>query len=54
MKRAYRVTYRIDHGAPGQFTDLTLTVDHLPLIDSVVSVPDGSGRYGRVISVERA
>ncbi len=52
--RSYRVIYRLDTGKPGQFTDLELVVDHLPAMGTVVPVPDGTGRYGRVISIERA
>ena len=44
----YAVTYRM----PG-YPDVTLTVDHLPMIGSVAPLPDGSGRYGRVIAAER-
>jgi len=49
----YTVTYRVDTGLPGRFTDVTINVDHLPDVGSVVEIPDGSGRYGRVISIER-
>lgn len=47
------VTYRIDSGVRNAFIDVTMTVDHLPQLGSVVAIPDGSGRYGRVISIER-
>ncbi len=52
MKK-YRVIYRLDWGRPGQFTDVELIVDHLPLLGVVVELPDGTGRHGRVISIER-
>jgi hypothetical protein len=51
--KTYRVIYRIDTGKPGQFTDVELVVDHMPIVGGVVRVPDGSDRYGRVIVVER-
>ena len=53
VKRTYRVVYRIDTGRPGRFRDVELVVDHLPDLGTVVLLPDGSGQYGRVISIER-
>jgi hypothetical protein len=49
----YDVTYRLDRGAPCDFHDIVITTDHRPELGHVTLVPDGSGRYGRVISVER-
>ena len=49
--KRYRVIYRLE--LPGRFTDVELIVDHLPDLGAVVRVPDGSDRYGRVISIER-
>jgi hypothetical protein len=51
--KRYRVIYRLDTGLLGRFTDVELIVDHLPDLGTVVIVPDGSDKYGRVISVER-
>lgn len=51
--KKYRVIYRIDTGKPCQFTDVELIVDHPPCLGYVACLPDGSDRYGRVISIER-
>jgi len=51
MNRTFIVIYRVDSGKPGQFRDVELETDHLPTMGTIVEVPDGSGRYGRVISI---
>lgn len=51
--KTYKVIYRIDQGIPGRFQDVELIVDHRPELGFVQPLPDGSGRFGRVISVQR-
>jgi len=54
----YTVVYRIEHGkrfTPGHFTDVTVKgVSGMPTLGVVVEIPDGTARYGRVISIERS
>lgn len=52
-RRQWRVTYRLDRGRPCDFTDVEIVGDFRPELGFYAMLPDGSGRYGRVMSVER-
>lgn len=50
--KTYKVIYRVEKGGPGRFQDVELVVDHRPELGFVQPLPDGSDRFGRVISIE--
>ena len=45
----YNAQYLMNDGS----TVSVLNIPHIPVLDTVEEVPDGSGRYGLVVSVER-
>ena len=51
--KTYRAIYRLEFGGPNNYRDVELVADHCPDLGCVCVLPDGSGRYGRVISIER-
>lgn len=42
-----QVIYQLANGQQVAAND----VDHIPFLGTVVAMPDGSGRYGRVLSI---